>query len=247
MLAENKSGNCELPRDRFNLDAFYHPRGADRPGSMNMRGGYFLQNQDIRDFDNDFFGINNLEATYMDPQQRKLCEVSFECLEDAGITLEDASGSNTSVYVANFTMDFQSIQARDAEYFNRFTATGMGTTILSNRISHVFNLMGPSFVLDTACSSSLYCLHLACVALENNECDAAIVAGVNLVLSPEQHLGTMKTGVLSATSTCHTFDISADGYGRGDGVGALYLKRLDHALRDGDPVRSVIRGSAINA
>lgn len=247
MLAQSKSGQCELPHDRFNVDAFYHPRGLDRPGSMNTRGGYFLQDQDVRDFDNDFFGINNLEATYMDPQQRKLLEVAFESMEDAGVTLEAASGSNTGCYVANFTMDFQIMQGRDSEYFNRYSATGMGTTILSNRISHAFNLMGPSFVLDTACSSSLYCLHLACVALENDECDAAIVAGVNLVLSPEQHLGTMKTGVLSPSSTCHTFDISADGYGRADGVGALYLKRLDDALRDGDPVRSVIRGSAINA
>lgn len=104
-----------------------------------------------------------------------------------------------------------------------------------------------SLVLDTACSSSLYCLHVACAALEAGECDAAIVAGANLVQSPEQHIGTMKAGVLSATSTCHTFDASADGYGRADGVSALYVKRLDDAIRDGDPVRSVIRASAINA
>ncbi|OJJ78181.1 hypothetical protein ASPBRDRAFT_37382 [Aspergillus brasiliensis CBS 101740] len=247
MLCQGRSGQCEVPQDRFGVEAFYHPRGLDRPGSMNMRGGYFLQDQDVREFDNEFFGINNLEATYMDPQQRKLLEVVFESMEDAGVTLEAASGSNTGCYVGNFTMDFQIMQARDPEYFNRYSATGMGTTILSNRISHAFNLKGPSLVLDTACSSSLYCLHLACVALEDGECDAAVVAGVNLVLSPEQHLGTMKTGVLSPSSTCHTFDISADGYGRADGVGALYLKRLDDALRDGDPVRSVIRGSAINA
>jgi acyl transferase domain-containing protein len=88
---------------------------------------------------------------------------------------------------------------------------------------------------------------MACTALENRECDGAIVAGANLIQSPEQHLGTMKAGVLSATSTCHTFDASADGYGRGDGIGALYLKRLSDAIRDGDPIRSVIRGTAINA
>lgn len=104
-----------------------------------------------------------------------------------------------------------------------------------------------SLVLDTACSSSLYCLHVACTALENGECDAAVVAGANLIQSPEQHLGTMKAGVLSGTSTCHTFDSSADGYGRADGIGALYVKRLDDAIRDGDPIRSVIRASAINA
>ena len=88
---------------------------------------------------------------------------------------------------------------------------------------------------------------MACVALENGECDAAIVAGANLIQSPEQHIGTMQAGVLSPTSACHSFDASADGYGRADGVSALYLKRLDEAIRDGDPVRSVIRGSAVNS
>ena len=103
-----------------------------------------------------------------------------------------------------------------------------------------------SFVLDTACSSSLYGLHLACAALDAGECDAAIVAAANLIQTPEQHIGTMKAGVLSETGTCHTFDESADGYGRADGVGALYLKKLSKAIADGDPIRSVIRGTATN-
>ena len=103
-----------------------------------------------------------------------------------------------------------------------------------------------SFVLDTACSSSLYGLHLACTALEAGECDAAIVAAANLIQSPEQQIATMKAGVLSPTGTCHTFNSSADGYGRGDGVGALYLKKLSKAIQDGDPIRSVIRGTAVN-
>lgn len=88
---------------------------------------------------------------------------------------------------------------------------------------------------------------MACTALENGECDGAVVAGANLIQSPEQHLGTMKAGVLSPTSTCHTFDSSADGYGRANGIGALYLKRLDDAIRDGDPIRSVIRATATNS
>jgi acyl transferase domain-containing protein len=88
---------------------------------------------------------------------------------------------------------------------------------------------------------------MACAALESRECDGAVVAGANLVQSPEQHIGSMRAGVLSRSSTCHTFDSSADGYGRADGIGALYLKRLSDAIRDGDPIRSVIRGTAINA
>ncbi|RFU27489.1 hypothetical protein B7463_g8851, partial [Scytalidium lignicola] len=262
LLEQEKTGQCKIPSGRFNVDAFYHPEGVDRPGSMNTEGGYFLQ-EDPRSFDPGFFGISPLEATYMDPQQRKLLEVVFEAFESAGASLEDVSGRNIGSYVGNFTVDFQVMQTRDPEYLHRYSATGMGTTILGNRISHVFNLKGPryaypranygvkltldSLVLDTACSSSLYCLHVACAALERGECDAAVVAGANLIMSPEQHLGTMKAGVLSGTSACHTFSTEADGYGRADGIGALYLKRLADAIRDNDPIRAVIRGTAINS
>ena len=104
-----------------------------------------------------------------------------------------------------------------------------------------------SFTLDTGCSSSLYALHQAISALDANECDAAIVCASNLLQSPEQQLGTMKAGVLSPTGTCHTFDAQADGYGRADGLGALYLKKLSKAIADGDPIRALIRGTAVNA
>lgn len=182
----------------------------------------------------------------MDPQQRKLLEVVHECFENAGIPLDKLSGANVGCYVANFTSDFQQLQVKDPESFHRYSATGMGLTILANRLSHVFDLRGPSMVLDTACSSSLYSLHIACTALITGECDGAIIAGANLIQSPEVHMATVKTGVISGTSQCHTFDASADGYGRGEGVGAIYLKRLSDALRDGDTVRSVIRGTAAN-
>ena len=90
-------------------------------------------------------------------------------------------------------------------------------------------------------------MHNACNAIRNKECSAAIVGGTNLVLTVDQHMNTAKLGVLSPTSTCHTFDITADGYGRADGVGAVYLKRLSDAVRDGDPIRGVIRSSAVNS
>ena len=107
-------------------------------------------------------------------------------------------------------------------------------------------IINVSLVLDTACSSSLYCLHLACNALNAGDCDSALVAGANLIQSPEQQISTMKAGVLSKTSTCHTFDASADGYGRGESVGALLVKRLSKAIEDGDPIRAVVRGTAMN-
>ncbi|KFA72420.1 hypothetical protein S40288_08039 [Stachybotrys chartarum IBT 40288] len=246
LLKEGKDGRCDIPQDRFNVDAFYHPQGLTRPGSVTTRGGYFIK-EDTRLFDPEFFNISPAEAIYMDPQQRKLLEVVYEAFESAGATLSSVSGGNIGCYVGNFTFDYSIIQSRDAEYLHRYSATGMGPTILANRISYIFNLKGPSLVIDTACSSSLYCLHAACVALQSRECDAAVVAGANLVQSVEQHLGTLKAGVLSSTSTCHSFSAEADGYGRADGVGCLYVKRLADAIRDNDPVRGVIRGTAVNA
>ncbi|RYP18018.1 hypothetical protein DL767_009910 [Monosporascus sp. MG133] len=244
-LINKKSAQGPVPKQRFNMKGFYHP-DAGRAGVMGADGGYFLQ-RDVRQFENSFFGINNLEATYMDPQQRQLLEVVYECLENAGIPMDHISGTNTGVFVGNFTMDYQTMQTRDPEYGSRYTATGSGTSIMANRISHIFNLHGPSLTLDTACSSTLYCLHNAVRAIQCGDCDGAIVAGVNLIMSPEQHLGTMKGGVLSPTSTCHTFDVSADGYGRAEGANAVYLKRLSTALKNEDKVWAVIRGTAINA
>lgn len=243
---EERSGQGDVPVERWNIDAFHHPNGGEKIGSMSMRGGYFIH-EDLRKFENSFFGINNVEATFMDPQQRKLLEVTYECLENAGVPIEKVRGTNTGVFAGSFTMDYWMTQTREPDYLHRYHATGMGTTILSNRISHALNLNGPSFTLDTGCSSSLYALHQACTALDANECDAAIVVASNLLQSPEQQLGTMKAGVLSATGTCHTFDDTADGYGRADGLGAIYLKKLSKAVADGDPIRSVVRGSAVNS
>ncbi|KAM0799448.1 hypothetical protein BDR22DRAFT_933683 [Usnea florida] len=244
MLQENRSGQCRVPSARWNVDAFYDS-DPEYAGTLHHHGGYFIQ-KDIRAFDNGFFGINNLEATSMDPQQRNLLEVVYQCLESAGAKLEDVSGQNIGCYVGSFTNDYINISFKDPDSITRYGATGIGTTVLSNRISHIFNLVGPSFVIDTACSSSLYALHNACLALQTGETEAALVCGTNLIMSPEQQIATVKAGVLSQTSTCHSFDNSADGYGRADGVGVLYIKRLRDAIRDRDPIRSIIRGTALN-
>ncbi|KAJ2994925.1 hypothetical protein NUW58_g1418 [Xylaria curta] len=244
-LAKKKSAQSRVPEDRFNVKGFYH-RDGNRAGALNADGGYFIQ-EDVRLFENSFFGISNIEAAYMDPQQRKLLEVVFECLENAGEPLEKVSGTNTGVYVGRFTLDHQTMQARDPDTIHRYSATGGGTTILANRISHVFNLQGPSFTLDTACSSSIYCLDSAVNAIKRGDCDNAVVAAVNLITAPEQCLATMKAGVLSTSSTCHTFDASADGYGRADGVSAVYLKRFSSAMRDRNKIWAVVRGTAVNS
>ncbi|KKP02218.1 KR domain-containing protein [Trichoderma harzianum] len=245
MMSKGTGNTPKVPSTRFNIDAHIH-KNNDRPGSFGVLGGYFLKD-DLADFDPGLFGITPVEAMWMDPQQRKLLEVVYEALESGGISLEKIAGTRTAVFAASFTADWQQMAFKEHSFRHSLAATGVDTGIISNRISHVFNLNGPSIMCNTACSSSVYALHNACNALRNKECEGAIVGGVNLIITVDQHMNTAKLGVLSPTSTCHTFDASADGYGRADAVGAVYLKRLSDAIRDGDPIRGVIRSSATNS
>ncbi|OCK75778.1 polyketide synthase [Lepidopterella palustris CBS 459.81] len=245
MLIEKRHGQTpKVPKSRFNTDAHYH-QNLERPGSFNVAGGYFLDGKP-EDFDPSVFNITPIEAQWLDPQQRKMLEVSYECLESAGLSLDAVAGSDTAVFVGSFTSDYQQMSIRDPDFRHNYAATGVDPGIISNRIRNTFNLNGPSFTINTACSSSVYAIHNACHALRTRDCNAAITGGVNLIITVHQHMNTAKLGILSPTSTCHTFDASADGYGRAEGAGALYLKRLSDAIRDGDPVRAVIRSTAVN-
>lgn len=245
MLLAGRSGQTpRVPAHRFNIDAHYHAR-RDRPGSLPVLGGYFLD-EELGPFDPGAFGISPVEAAWMDPQQRKLLEVVYEAFESGGVTLEAAAGSRTGVWAASFTSDWLQMASKEPAFRHTMAATGVDPGILSDRINYIFDLRGPSILCNTACSSSVYALHGACNALRANECDAAVVGGTNLVFTVDQQMNSAKIGVLSPRSTCFTFDESADGYGRAEGVGAVYLKRLSDALRDGDPIRAVLRGSAVN-
>ncbi|KAL8656993.1 MAG: hypothetical protein Q9226_002364 [Calogaya cf. arnoldii] len=245
LLEQKRSGYTQFEDNKLHLEGFYHPN-QHRPGSIYTKGGYFLK-EDPKLFDHSFFGITPVEAMTMDPAQRKLLEVTYEAFENAGESWDSFSGSNTGVFVGNFNYDHQLAQIRDADHPLPYVTTGGGITILSNRLNYVFNLHGPSMTLDTACSSSMYALHLAVSSIRSGECKSAIVGGSNLVLGPEAQLFTTKLGAISPTSTCHTFDASADGYARADGFGVLYVKKLSDALANGDPIRSVIRATSINA
>ncbi|KAI0817576.1 hypothetical protein GGR55DRAFT_673409 [Xylaria sp. FL0064] len=244
-LEAKRNSYSKFPKDRINGDAFYHPDG-NRPGSFRTEGGCFIKS-DVRQFDSTFFGIHPKEVLTLDPAQRKFLEVVYETFESAGVPLHKLSGSKTGTFVGNFNYDHQLMHYRDPENALPYSVTGSGITILSNRINYVFNLKGPSMTLDTACSSSLYALHLACSAIQTGDCDAAIVGGTNLILTPECQIFSSVLGAVSPTSVCHTFDSRADGYARADGIGALYVKRLSQAVADGDPIRAVIRGTAFNA
>lgn len=172
-----------MPANRFNVDAYYHPKGENK-GTTNAVYGYFLD-QDISLFDAGFFNISGNEALAMDPQQRILMEVVYEALEDAGMPIESIAGSNTSVYCGSFTQDYSKIIGKDMHNYPKYTVTGTGQSILANRISYFFDLHGESMTIDTACSSSLVGFHLGVESLKNKHSDMAIIVGTALHFVPE--------------------------------------------------------------
>ncbi|KAL8672824.1 MAG: hypothetical protein Q9168_002735 [Polycauliona sp. 1 TL-2023] len=244
-LRNKVDGWKEFDDPRFPTRGFHHPN-ADRPGSMSMKGA-FLSEEDARLFDHSFFGMTGLEVETLDPSQRKLLEVAYEAIENAGETWSSVSGTRTGVFVGNFCLDHWMIQSRDWDNPRPYAFTGAGTSILANRISYIFNLQGPSLTVDTACSSSMYALHLAVNAIRAGDCDSAIVASANWIADPGVQIALDKLGALSASSRCHTFDAKAEGYARGEGFGAIYLKRPSLAIADSSPIRAMIRGTAINS
>ncbi|ORX81340.1 ketoacyl-synt-domain-containing protein, partial [Basidiobolus meristosporus CBS 931.73] len=242
VLSQGKDIQSEIPKDRFNAEAFYHPDRAHH-GTFNVRTGYFLE-EDPTTFDANFFSVSPYEAKAIDPQQRLLMEVVYEALENGGMSKEGIAGSDTSVFVGMFTNDYHEIQLRDMETIPSYLATGTGHAIASNRISYFFDLKGPSITLDTGCSSSLVAVHLACQSLRAGESKMSIVAGVNLMFGPDYYIIMSKLSFLSPTGRCHTFDQDADGYARGEGLCSIVLKPLKDAIRDGDPIHAVIRETA---
>ncbi|KAI0429925.1 beta-ketoacyl synthase domain-containing protein [Xylaria sp. FL1042] len=243
-LNNGGSGFVPIPGDRWNRDGFYATQQNAR-GGVPSKYGYFLH-QDISSFDARFFQISRQEAATMDPKQRILLQTTYEALENAGIPIEKLRGSRTSVYVSTFTYDFERIGFRDMQVLSGFHTTSVGPAILANRLSYFFDLKGPSFTLDTGCSGGLVALHQACQSLRLGESNMAIVGGAQLLLDPDQSTNMSTIGMLNADGHCYAFDSRGKGYGRGEGVATLILKRLDKALADGDPILSVIVNSGLN-
>ncbi|KAH9204906.1 polyketide synthase, partial [Leptodontidium sp. 2 PMI_412] len=245
MLSKGMSGWSQGASSRFKMDAFYHP-ATEMSGAFNAKGLYLLK-QDVSHFDNHFFNISPIEAKAIDPQQRLMLEVAYEAFENAGITSESLSASETGVYCAVSNHDYETMQGRDPELSPVYRFTGTGVALASNRISYYFNLKGPSITVDTACSGSLVAVHEAFQAIRTGEIRQALVGGTNLILDPERISVMSSLQVLSDHGRCYTFDNRANGFGRGEGVAAIVLKPLSDALRDGDPIQAVIRGSVVNS
>ncbi|MER5541612.1 type I polyketide synthase [Streptomyces sp. NPDC002589] len=218
---------------------------TDRRGNRGPARGGFLDRVDA--FDPEFFGISQREAVAMDPQQRLALELAWEAVEDARTLPGDLAGSRTGVFLGVIADDFTTLlHGLGPDAATGHTLTGMQRGVIANRISYTLGLNGPSLVVDTGQSSSLAAVHLACASLRDGESDLALAGGVNLILAPESTLALERAGTLSADGRCFTFDARANGYVRGEGGGIVVLKLLEAAVRDGDRIHAVIRGSALN-
>jgi len=234
-LQEGRDGIGEVPDGRWK-------DSASLPQQL-RRGGYV---SDVDQFDAAYFGISPREAQLMDPQQRLLLEVTWESLWDAGIDPTTLAGTDAGVFIAIYNNDYARLHFRNTSSLTAHGGIGSAHSVAAGRLSFLLNLKGPSMAIDTACSSSLIAAHLACQSLRNRECGLAIVGASSLKLLSDEVVVFSKWGMLASDGRCKTFDAGADGFVPGEGSGAVILKRLSDALQDGDRVRAVIRGTAVN-
>jgi myxalamid-type polyketide synthase MxaE and MxaD len=233
-----------IPPERWDAAALYDA-DPQAPWKTHVQQAAFLEHVD--GFDASFFNISPREAMSMDPQQRVFLEVAWHALEDAGLSTTRLAGSRTGVFAGVCSNDRQNLQVADLDALDPlYFGVGHAHNILSGRLAYLFDLKGPNIAIDTACSSSLVAVHLACQSLRAGEADIALAGGVNLILSPLSLLLPGKMGLMAADGRSRTFDGRADGMGRGEGCGAVVLRRLSDAVADGDRILAVIRGSAVN-
>ncbi|WP_458318740.1 type I polyketide synthase [Mycolicibacterium brisbanense] len=245
VLRDGRDAVSEVPKDRWDVDEFFDP-DPSTPGKVVTRRAGFVD--DVTGFDAPFFGMSTREVRLMDPQHRLLLETAWRAIEHAGIAPTSLAESNTGVFVGLATHDYLGMASDELTYpeIEAYMAIGTSNAAAAGRISYRLGLQGPSVAVDTACSSSLVAIHQACQALRLGECDLALAGGANVLLTPATMITFSSAHMLAPDGRCKTFDAAADGYVRGEGCGVIVIKRLEDAIRDGDRIRAVIRGSAIN-
>ena len=245
VLREGRDAVSEVPHDRWDVDEFFDPEpGA--PGKIVTRRAGFVD--DVTGFDAPFFGMSTREVRLLDPQHRLLLETAWRAVEHSGTAPTALANTNTGVFVGLATHDYLGMASGELTYpeIEAYMAIGTSNAAAAGRISYRLGLQGPSVAVDTACSSSLVAIHQACQALRLGECDLALAGGANVLLTPATMITFSHAHMLAPDGKCKTFDAAADGYVRGEGCGVIVIKRLEDAIRDGDRIRAVIRGSAIN-
>ncbi|NNB91405.1 SDR family NAD(P)-dependent oxidoreductase, partial [Corallococcus exiguus] len=239
----------EIPTERWDYRPLFDATRRE-PGSLYAKWGGFLKRVDR--FDATFFQISPLIARFMDPQERLFLETAWSCMEDAGYTRAGLAKADAGdqrapvgVFVGVTYNEYALFGAQEWSRGNRIPFSTQSFSI-ANRVSYALNLSGPSLTIDTACSSSLNAIHLACESLRSGACEVAIAGGVNLSLHPSKYVMLCANRFASSDGRCRSFAAGGDGYVPGEGVGAVLLKPLAMALRDGDTIHAVIKGSAHN-
>ncbi|KLO40205.1 polyketide synthase [Mycobacterium nebraskense] len=245
VLSQGRDAISEVPQDRWDVDEFFDPEPGV-PGKVVTRRAGFVD--DVTGFDAPFFGMSTREVRLMDPQHRILLETAWRAVEHSGTAPTALANTNTGVFVGLATHDYLGMASDELTYpeIEAYMAIGTSSAAAAGRISYRLGLQGPAVAVDTACSSSLVAIHQACQALRLGECDLALAGGANVLLTPATMITFSSAHMLAPDGRCKTFDAAADGYVRGEGCGVIVIKRLEDAIRDGDRIRAVIRGSAIN-
>ncbi|MGB3466989.1 MAG: SDR family NAD(P)-dependent oxidoreductase, partial [Cyclobacteriaceae bacterium] len=242
-LEANRDLITEIPKNRWNWEDYYGDSSAD-PTKTKVKWGGFIE--DVDKFDPFFFNLSPREAEVMDPQHRIALEAVYHALEDAGIVPETLAGTSAGIFMGSYFDDYFSIVNEAGQYQEAQSLAGLSQSMLVNRISYLLDIHGPSEPVDTACSSSLVAIHKAVDHLRKGQCDVVMAGGVSLDLKPYLFLTLTQAGMLSEDGRCKTFDDSANGYARGEGVGVIVLKTLSKAKEDGDRIYGLVRGTAEN-
>ena len=236
LICAAKSQHQEITEDRLDFQTPF--RDAD---SKHKWFGNFINGAEM--FDHKFFKKSPRESATMDPQQRHILQIAYQAVEQSGYFQKSSHDPRVGCYIG----------VRGADYYdniacyppNAFAATGNLQAFIAGKISHYFGWIGPGMCIDTACSSSLVAVHQACRAIINGECTAALAGGTHIMTSPLWFQNLAAASFLSPTGQCKPFDTKGDGYCRGDGIAAVFLKKLSAAIADGDEIIGVISGSAV--
>ncbi|MGW7440151.1 SDR family NAD(P)-dependent oxidoreductase [Streptomyces sp. NPDC054849] len=232
----------EVPGERWEQAEL---AGLPAQVAARLRYGCFLDD-DVYAYEPEFFGINAQEAPWVDPEHRLLSEVAWEAIEHAGIPTQRLSGTPTGMFFGIYQKDYMLRVQRPLEEVDAYAMYTGFDSIGPGRVGFMLNLRGPQVVVESACASGLVAVHAACQSLRTGESEVALAGAAMLTLGPEGVIAPALWGVFSPTGRCHAFDAAADGYVRGEGCGVLVLKRLSDAVRDGDRVLAVVRGTAVN-
>jgi acyl transferase domain-containing protein/acyl carrier protein len=233
----------EVPPDRWDVDEYYDPEPGV-PGRSVSRWGGFLD--DVTGFDAPFFGFGDREAAAMDPQHRLLLETSWEAIENAGLAPASLANSATGVFMGLSHDDYELVTYDAGALHDPYGYPGTTFSMASGRIAYWLGVHGPALTVDSACSTGLLTVHLACRSLHEGESDLALAGGCTVMFSPEVSASGSALGMYSPRGRCRSFDVGADGFVRGEASAVVLLKRLPDALRDGDRILAVVRGTAAN-